>query len=209
MPTISTASPGSLQVERYDLKTPLTPASLTPNCIAVSTVDYRNAADTVAIWEGRSYVPSLDRCIRELGRERVEAMLKLYLIRLNLATNATRPLTEEVIESMVPVVLDHITADLDVTISLADLRIVMDRAMRGYYGKAYGGFGCQDVCGWFDQYNREKMDAIDAAELRRKDGDLQGARSNHRGREVARMRDAMHQYNLAAFKNELKQQEQQ
>ena len=174
----------------------------------MSTMAFRSAEDTAAVWEGKAYVPSIDRCIRDLGREKVEAMLKLYLVRLNVATNASRPLTEEVIEAMVPVIIDHITNDLDVTINLADLRIVMDRAMSGHYGKAYGGFGCQDVCGWFDQYNREKMEAIDAIERRRKSEELGGYRSNGRKGEVARMRDAMHQYNLSAFKQELKQQEQ-
>lgn len=180
---------------------------LTPKAIQTMTQQYHNASDMVAVWTGDAYVPSLDRCFRELGRERVEAMLKIYLIRLNVATNASRPLTEDVIEIMVPVILDHIVNDLETTITLADLRIVMDRAMRGYYGKPYGGFGCQEICGWFDQYDREKMDAIDTFEMRRKDAEIHGARTNHRGREVARMCDAMHQYNLEQMKQEPKKQQ--
>lgn len=187
-------------VEVYEPKKPLTPTALTPMSIAMSTEQYRNADDTALVWAGQGYVPSIDRCMRELGRDRVEAMLKMYLIRLNVTTNAARPLTEEALEAMVPVILDHIVSDLDVTITLADLRIVFDRAMTGYYGKAFGGFGCQDICAWFDQYNREKMDAIDRIETRRKDADLTGARTNHRGREVAKMRDAMRQYNLEKMK---------
>ena len=182
-------------------------AMLNPASIQAMTQQYRSADDTVELWTGAAYVPSLKHCIHELGRERVEAMMKIYLIRLNVTTNAARPLTEEVIEGMVPVIMDHIVNDLETTITLADLRIVMDRAMRGYYGKPYGGFGCQEICGWFDQYDREKMDAIDAFEMRRKDAEMNGARTNHRGLKEARMRDVMHQYNLEKMKQELKKQQ--
>lgn len=185
----------------------MTAAMITPNAIEAMTIQYRSAEDTVAVWEGKAYIPSLNRCIRELGMEKVEAMLKLYLIRLNVVTNASRPLTEDVIDIMVPVIIDHIINDLDVTITLADLRIIFDRAMRGHYGKTYGGFGCQDVCNWFDQYNIEMMNAIDAVELRRKQEELGHARTSTRVREVARMRDAMHQFNLENMKKELQNQQ--
>lgn len=176
----------------------------------MATESYRSADDTAMLWAGKGYVPSLNRCISELGREKVEAMLKMYLIRLNVTTNASRPLSEGALEAMVPVILRHVTDDLDVTINLADLHIIFDRAMSGYYGKAYGGFTCQDICGWFDTYNREKMDAIDRIEQRRKADELGGFRghrtSTARG-EVARMRDAMHQYNLEQMKQELNKQQ--
>lgn len=170
---------------------------LSPKVINTMTAAYRSAADTAAVWEGKAYIPSIERCIKDIGRDSVEAMLKLYLVRLNVTTNAARPLTEGVIEAMVPVILNHITNDLDVTINLADLRIIFDRATTGQYGKPYGGYTCQEVCSWFDQYNREKMDAIDQIERRRKCDEMGGGRrSNHRGTEMARMRDAMHQYQL-------------
>ena len=180
---------------------------LSPKVINTMTAAYRSAADTAAVWEGKAYIPSIDRCIKDMGRDAVEAMLKLYLVRLNVTTNAARPLTEGVIEAMVPVILDHITNDLDVTINLADLRIIFDRATTGQYGKPYGGFTCQEVCSWFDLYNREKMDAIDQIEHRRKCDELGGGRrSNHRGTEMARMRDAMHQYQLDKMKQDAQPQ---
>lgn len=169
---------------------------LSPKNINTMTAAFRSPQDTVAVREGKCYIPSLNRCIKELGRDSVEAMLKLYLIQLNVGTNAARPLTEAVIEAMVPVILNHITNDLDVTINLADLRIIFDRAMSGQYGKPYGGFTCQDVCSWFDSYNREKMEAIDQIEYRRKYEELGGHRSNGRAAEIAAMRSAKHQYDL-------------
>ena len=206
MPTTLPASPSSLP-EKYNPNEAVTAVMLSPKVINTMTAAYRSAADTAAVWEGKAYIPSLERCIKDMGRDAVEAMLKLYLVRLNITTNAARPLTEGVIEAMVPVILNHITNDLDVTINLADLRIIFDRATTGQYGKPYGGFTCQEVCSWFDLYNREKMDAIDQIEHRRKCDELGGGRrSNHRGTEMARMRDAMHQYQLEKMKQDAQPQ---
>ena len=206
MPTTLPASPSSLP-EKYNPNEAVTAVMLSPKVINTMTAAYRSAADTAAVWEGKAYIPSLERCIKDMGRDAVEAMLKLYLVRLNITTNAARPLTEGVIEAMVPVILNHITNDLDVTINLADLRIIFDRATTGQYGKPYGGFTCQEVCSWFDLYNREKMDAIDQIEHRRKCDELGGGRrSNHRGTEMARMRDAMHQYQLEKMKQDAQSQ---
>ncbi|MBR5186606.1 MAG: hypothetical protein IKW19_09950 [Akkermansia sp.] len=206
MPTTLPASPSSLP-EKYNPNEAVTAVMLSPKVINTMTAAYRSAADTAAVWEGKAYIPSIERCIKDMGRDAVEAMLKLYLVRLNITTNAARPLTEGVIEAMVPVILNHITNDLDVTINLADLRIIFDRATTGQYGKPYGGFTCQEVCSWFDLYNREKMDAIDQIEHRRKCDELGGGRrSNHRGTEMARMRDAMHQYQLEKMKQDAQPQ---
>ena len=203
MPTTLPDSPNSCPA-KYNPNETVTAVMLSPKVINTMTAAYRSAADTAAVWEGKDYIPSLDRCIKDLGRDSVEAMLKLYLVRLNMTTNAARPLTEGVIEAMVPVILNHIINDLDVTIDLADVRIIFDRATTGQYGKPYGGFTCQDVCSWFDLYNREKMDAIDQIEHRRKCDELGGGRrsSGHRY-EVAKMRDAMHQYNLEKMKQDV------
>ena len=206
MPTTLPDSPSSCPA-KYNPNEAVTAVMLSPKVINTMTAAYRSAADTAAVWEGKAYIPSIERCIKDMGRDAVEAMLKLYLVRLNVTTNAARPLTEGVIEAMVPVILNHITNDLDVTINLADLRIIFDRATTGQYGKPYGGFTCQEVCSWFDLYNREKMDAIDQIEHRRKCDELGGCRrSNHRGTEMARMRDAMHQYQLEKMKQDAQPQ---
>lgn len=151
---------------------------LTPAAIAAMTADFKSPQDTVAVWAGKAYLPSIEKCITDLGRNRVEAVLKLYLVRLNITSNSARPLTDMAIDAMVPVILDHILEDLEVTISTADLRIVFDRAMRGYYGKMYGGIGCNEICDWFTQYDREKQEAIDQYEERRKQAELGGRRNS-------------------------------
>ena len=49
----------------------------------------------------------------------------------------------------------------------------------------------------------ELREAIDRYEERRKQGDLAGYRTNHRGAEITRMRDAMHQYQLEKMKQDV------
>lgn len=174
-PTTSQESQASLPAT-YTKGEPLTAAMLTPKAIAAMTAEYKTPQDTVAVWAGKAYVPTLNKCVTELGRGRVEAALKLYLVQLNMTTNSSRPLTEGVIDAMVPIILDHIIEDLNTSVTTADLKIVFARAMRGHYGKMYGGFGCQNVCSWFSQYDVEKMEAIDRYEEKKKQGDLGGRR---------------------------------
>lgn len=143
-----------------------------PSRIEAMTASYNTPADTVAIWTGEKYVPSIERCIEELGREKVEALFKLRLIRLNVLSNAARPLTDAMIETMVPPLINTITTVCETTFTLADVRIVFDRAERGYYGKMYGGYGIADITSWFMTYDREKCEAIDAYEIRRKDAEV-------------------------------------
>ena len=198
VPTTLPGSPESLQVDVYDKDKPLVPANLTPVGIGMATEQFRSADDSVMVKYGKAYAPSLDRCVNELGQPKVEAMLKMYLIRLNVTTNAAHPMTEAMIDSTVPALLSHILNDLRVTINLADLRIIFDRATTGYYGKPYGGFTSQDICGWFDQYQREKIDAIDRVEQSRKGEELRAfANSNnseYANLEKAAMRAAQARY---------------
>lgn len=198
VPTTLPGSPVSLQVEVYATDKPLVPADLTPIGIGIATEQFRSAEDSVMVKYGKAYVPSIDRCLKELGQPKVEAMLKMYLIRLNVTTNAAHPMTEAMIDGTVPTLLNHIIKDLLVTINLADLRIIFDRATTGYYGKPYGGYTSQDICGWFDQYQQEKIDAIDRVEQSRKGEELRAfANSNHSEYaklEKAAMRAAHAQY---------------
>lgn len=41
----------------------------------------------------------------------------------------------------------------------ADIDIIFRRALKGEYGKFYGGISCADVLGWFNKYYQEKSEA--------------------------------------------------
>lgn len=183
---------------------PMTPAMVMPDYIRQATAAIRTPETSVEVNRYRGVLPTVEKCVKEMGTATMEAAIKMQLVALNVAANAARPMSEAVIDTVAPVVLDYIL-NLEVSINLADFRIVFDRAMRGDFGKIYGGIGCQDICSWFKAYEAEKMEAIDRYEDRIKQGDLGGYRSNHRGTEITRMRDAMHQYQIEQLKKNTKQ----
>ena len=187
----------------YPKGEPMTPAMVTPDYIRTATLAIRTPEGSVEVNRYKGVIPTVEKCVAEMGTATMCAAIKMQLVALNIAANAARPMSEAVIDTVAPVVLDYILS-LEVSINLADFRIVFDRAMRGDFGKVYGGIGCQDICSWFKAYEAEKMEAIDRYEERRKQGDLAGYRTNHRGAEITRMRDAMHQYNLEKIKENIK-----
>ena len=189
----------------YPKGEPMTPAMVTPDYIRTATLAIRTPEGSVEVNRYKGVIPTVEKCVAEMGTATMCAAIKMQLVALNIAANAARPMSEAVIDTVAPVVLDYILS-LEVSINLADFRIVFDRAMRGDFGKVYGGIGCQDICSWFKAYEAEKMEAIDRYEERRKQGDLAGYRTNHRGAEITRMRDAMHQYNLEKMKQDAQPQ---
>lgn len=164
---------------------------ITPAYIREATSMVRNAEMSVEVNRYKGTIPTVARAVRELGRSKMEAALKAQLVAINMVANAARPMSEDVIDAIAPVVLDHILS-LDIDVNMADFRIIFDRAMRGTYGKFYGGIGCQDICGWFSEYEKEKMAAIDRYEERIKAADLSGRRSSVD--DAAKMHEAMVQW---------------
>ena len=189
----------------YPKGEPLTTLMLSPVYIREATAAVRTADTSVEVNRYKGVIPTVDRFVEQLGTTAMEAAIKAQLVAINVASNASRPMSEAVIDSIAPILLDFIL-NLEVSINMADFRIVFDRAIRGDYGKIYGGIGCQDICAWFKAYEAEKMEAIDRYEERRKQGDLAGYRTNHRGTEITRMRDAMHQYQLEKMKQDAQPQ---
>lgn len=103
------------------------------------------------------YIPSVAFVAKELGRPKATAMVKAYLVGLNIALNTARPMTEMMIEQSAPIILDYMLSDeICADITVADLRLIFERITRGNYGKIYGGLGCQDICGFIDLYAQEK-----------------------------------------------------
>ena len=111
---------------------------------------------------GQIYVPSVRRAVKEVGEKKIAAYIKMELIQLNVLLNMARPMSEQMIEMAVPLILKHLTEE-DVEPNLADLKIIFDRARTGYYGQYYGGIGYNDIIGWIDRYILdEKLPAIHA-----------------------------------------------
>lgn len=118
-------------------------------------------------YESLPWMPDIDSITRTYGEATAASVIKLMLIKLNIETNPTRPLTEAHIEAMAPMVVRHMV-ESSVTFTVADIKILFETAAMGKYGKLYGGFGLQDICQWIDAYELEKITAIDRIEEERR-----------------------------------------
>lgn len=129
---------------------------LTPAFIREATRAVTNPRTSVELAKsGQLYVPTVRKIVKELGDQRMEALIKAELVTLNVMLNLARPMTEPMIEGTAPLVVQHILED-DCDITLADLRIIFDRAKKGTYGSFYGGIGSADIIAWIDGYIAEK-----------------------------------------------------
>lgn len=129
---------------------------LTPAFIREATRAVTNPRTSVELAKsGQLYVPTVRKIVKELGDQRMEALIKAELVTLNVMLNLARPMTEPMIEGTAPLVVQHILED-DCDITLADLRIIFDRAKKGIYGSFYGGIGSADIISWIDGYITEK-----------------------------------------------------
>lgn len=153
--TTSPASP-TTSLATYSRDTAITPAMLTPAFIREATRAVTNPRTSVELAKsGQLYVPTVRKIVKELGDQRMEALIKAELVTLNVMLNLARPMTEPMIEGTAPLVVQHILED-DCDITLADLRIIFDRAKKGTYGSFYGGIGSADIIAWIDGYIAEK-----------------------------------------------------
>lgn len=103
-------------------------------------------------------VPSVNRLVRELGYKETAALIVMQLTRLETMLNVSKPMQPEALAETATMVVDS-CLDAGVGINAADIDIIFKRALKGEYGKFYGGIGCADVLGWFRKYFNEKTEA--------------------------------------------------
>ena len=135
----------------------------------ISKKDYEPRALSVAMREAgidtvaksvacNDMVPSVNRLVRELGYKETAALIVMQLTRLETMLNVSKPMQPEALAETATMVVDS-CLDAGVGINAADIDIIFKRALKGEYGKFYGGIGCADVLGWFRKYFNEKTEA--------------------------------------------------
>jgi len=90
------------------------------------------------------------------SRGRVEALVMDMLIRLNDLLNLKRPLSEAAIEAIAAEVVDT-----HYNLTLADITVIMRRAITGHYGEFYESINMAKVLIWFTQYFEERCRAYE------------------------------------------------
>lgn len=145
---------------------------------------------------GQLYVPTVRKVVKDLGEQSMETCIKAQLISLNLILNLARPMTDQMITATAPLVVQHILDD-DCDLTLADLRIIFDRAKKGVYGSFYGGIGSADIINWIDGYIAEKCNEYERWHQNAYSRDDPYQRiSTDASKERDAMHEAMKRYNI-------------
>ncbi|WP_165026771.1 hypothetical protein [Dysgonomonas sp. ZJ279] len=110
--------------------------------------DVRSMRDALALaTTSPSQYPSLARLRADFGDEKIETVIKLYLIDVCDMVNIKRPLREPQIEALA----SEIVATY-YSLSIADIHVIFRKAKTGEYGEFYESLDMPKVMGWFRQY---------------------------------------------------------
>lgn len=124
---------------------------------ALSLAMRESGIDTVAK-SVRSDVVSINRLVRELGYKETAALIVMQLARLEMMLNVSKQMHPEAMAETATMVVDS-CINAGVGVNVADIDIIFKRALKGEYGKIYGGVSCADVLSWFKEYYVEKSEA--------------------------------------------------
>jgi len=94
---------------------------------------------------------------KQVGTKRIEALVKLYLVRLNELLDLKRPLSEMAIDEIAATLMTGLYRNL----SLTDIAFVLQQAARGVYGEMYESLNVTKVMRWFDAYFEERVAAAE------------------------------------------------
>ncbi|MCQ2202415.1 MAG: hypothetical protein MJZ27_10045 [Bacteroidales bacterium] len=97
--------------------------------------------------------PSLAAIKRVSSEAKVKALIKLQCVYLNEMLNLKRPLTEAMIDRIADDVMKEYYY-----LSMADVYLVFDRAIKGYWGEFYELVNVPMVEGWFRKYADERFE---------------------------------------------------
>lgn len=137
------------------------------NQLSIISKNYEPRALSVAMREAgidtvaksvRSNVVSVNRLVKELGYKETAALIVMQLTRLEAMLNVSKQMHPEALAETATMVVDSCLS-AGVGINAADIDIVFKRALKGEYGKFYGGISCADVLAWFNKYYAEKSEA--------------------------------------------------
>lgn len=110
------------------------------------------------VW--RAKTPSLARINREAGTDLVIDLLSLWITRINKMLNITNPMNPEQITYTSRQVFTQ-----NPMLTIADIKLVFDRAVTGQYGKDYNRLDSSVICTWFRTHWEERLQAAETVNI--------------------------------------------
>ncbi len=126
-----------------------------PDALSRQLMEVRNVDDALALATlNREQFPSIAKLKKDFGAQKVEAVIKLYLVELCELVNLKRPLREKQIDAIAMEVVStyyHLT--------IADVHVIFRKARNGEFGELYESLDVPKVMKWFADYFAERCEA--------------------------------------------------
>ena len=105
-----------------------------------------------------SKTPSLNLIIREEGKTKMIALIKLWLIHLNQLLDVKRPMSETQIRLCAALIVEDYAH-----LNMGDLGYFFRKTIRGDYGQYYESISIEKIMSQLNQYNAERFELIEQA----------------------------------------------
>jgi hypothetical protein len=99
---------------------------------------------------------SLAKIKKNIGTERVEDLIKVYLINLNEMLDLKKPLSENAMDSIAATLVTQYFS-----LTMVDVAYVLEKAARGEYGELYESITMPKVLKWFREYFDERCNTAE------------------------------------------------
>lgn len=125
-------------------------------------MDVKNVDDALALaTTNREQFPALATLKKDFGAQKVETIIKLYLVELTELVNLKRPLREKQIDA---IAMEVVSSYYSLTI--ADVHVIFRKARNGEFGELYESLDMPKVMKWFSDYFAERCEAGANASIR-------------------------------------------
>lgn len=145
-----------------------------PDTVAQELRNVRTVNDALQLADSDTY-PPIGVLRREYGEQKVEALIKLYLIDLCENVNLKRGLNDNQIANIAREIVGEFY-----NLNIADVHVVFRQAKHGVFGEFYEGLDMPKVLTWFRLYFNERcaaaaQESINKAGTYRTGGDRRDA----------------------------------
>ncbi len=128
-------------------------------------MEVRNVNDALALVESNhEQFPSLATLRKDHGSQKVETVIKLYLVELCELVNLKRPLTERQIDAIAMEVVSRYYV-----LTIADVHVIFRKAKNGEFGELYESMDMPKVMKWFSDYFNDRCEVGANISLRESD----------------------------------------
>jgi hypothetical protein len=139
--SLQTFSDSNLTPSQSKALTNYLPENFLPKIKAITTV--RQALE--------QRTSSLAKIKRNVGTVRTEALIKVYLVRINELLDFKKPLSEDSINEIAFILVTDYYM-----LSMTDIVFVLQQALKGKYGELFESLSIPKVIKWFETYFNER-----------------------------------------------------